>query len=1077
MLYGKGFGLDCRHEKKRSERAVNSWGRLLIGAVLAVAGAAQAEEGADKGTALPTETAAVPVVMPESSTQALEPIPTPMNAAPAQIISSKPLKVLPKAFPQRGPAGKAVLPPKVKAGNASEEKAEISNQQESAVPDSVQPPKEQAMVPPAPVEIPQKSEPVIQTVTNDSASPSQGQSPAGVETTVHSTADSAPPVVVKTAPTKDLRRLTPNAPRPGGKAVLPSAKAGVASPTAPSRSAPPPASATVAKDADAGELPGAAARPPAEVVQQTDSGSTQEKAPLAIVAPLAPALPAETAPTLEKPLAPEFGVAANTAPEHGPTQVKEAVPTAKAAPKAKLPVKQPLRAVVKPESKVTLPPVMPDVQEATKPAEQELAQPVVEAAKEDAVPAAKATESDVSIKVGSEPLPAAAPASPPEVRISPLPKTKVQAKAAGRMPAKPVEKPLVPGVGTEQASPPTEAEARQTPPVQSAPLEQDPGATPALGEKASAVVEAELPPQSTEPAPPAQATKAPGKAIGAKGASRSDLTQAVPVNPAVQELPPVTPEVVSPVTSPAAPVEDIGALATPEVPVAVPAPDSPPVQSETLRPAGKAPAKIVGPRGQGRAVLKQPVPVPELPVPTSEAISFVAAEVSPTVESDAAASKSDVPAVAPESDSPPPAIVQPQPTDPVLKAPPKTMGPRGQAKPMPKTLAPIVAKPVAPEPVARPQVSTESPTVESPVEDKPSLPPSSDEVATTAPGAPSEQALPGETVPAEAPVPVIKPATKGMKASVKPQAKTAAKPLPSVEPEKAAESTEPPAAESPVEEKPSPPPLADEVVTTAPGAPSEQSPPGESAPAVVPAPLAKPATKGVKASAKPQAKAAAVPQPAVEPDRAPEAATEPMASPISPEAATAKPDTPEQIVETAPLENAPVGEKPMTPPREWSLLGELYFPASATNGKISLSLEDIRRRGSYYEVWERVEFLPRKGVLGWLGDADAAKERLTLWAVRCGRGMMARILEANDGAFGPRAESLKFYVPIPESAGAAVVETVCYTMRQRAEANGTDEVLESRRFKKKMKQSGLDAPPMILDATDFDEEDEPPRRR
>ena len=722
-------------------------------------------------------------------------------------------------------------------------------------------------------------------------------------------------------------------------------------------------------------------------------------------------------------------------------------------------------------------PVTPDVQESAKPTEHELAQPVPEAAKEDAVPAAKATESDVSIKVESEPLPAAAQASPPEVRVSPLPKTKVQAKAAGRMPAKPVEKPLAPSHGTEQESLPSGTEVTQTLPVQPTPLEQEQSATPALSEKASAVVEPALPPQPAEPAPPVQATKVPGKAVGAKVVSRPVLKQPVPASPVAEELPPVTSAVVPPVV----PVEEVGAVAAPEVPVAVPAPDSPlPVQAEALRPVGKVPAKMVGPRGQGRTVLKQPAPasppVPELPVPMSEALPPVAAEVTPAMETDAAASKLDVPAVAPESDLPPPAIVQPPP-EPVVKAPLKTMGPRGQARPLPKALAPIAAKPVVPEPVALPPVSTESPIAESPAEEKVSPPPSSNEVAITAPGSPSEQLPSDESAPAVVPAPVVKPAIKGVKASAKPQAKAATKPLSAVEPGKAQESTEPPTAESPTEEKPSPPPSSNEVAATAPSPSSGQPLSEESAPAVVPAPVAKPAIKGVKASAKPQATTVTKPPPAVEPDKAPEAATESLASPAQLEAATAKPEVPEQIVETAPLESAPVGEKPVVPPREWSLLGELYFPASATNGKISLSLEDIRRRGSYYEVWERVEFLPRKGVLGWLGDADAAKERLTLWAVRCGRGMMARILEATDGAFGPRAESLKFYVPIPESAGAAVVETVCYTMRQRAEANGTDEVLESRRFKKKMKQTGLDAPPMILDATDFDEEDEPPRRR
>ncbi len=1050
---------------------MKSWCRLLIGAVLAVAGAAQGEEGADKGTASPTETVALPVVMPESPRQAVEPIPTPTVALPPKILPRS-LKASPKLLPQRTPLGRAVVPPKVQAGSSSENVLTTSDQPENVAPDGAQPLKEQVALPPASSENLQKAESATPAATSDSVSPSHDPSPAGVETAAHSSADSAPPVVAKAATTKDIRRPTSNAPRPGGKAMLPPAKAGVASPL-PAIRTDSPASVSAASDSGAGELPADAIRPPAEALQQADSGPTQQNVPSADVVPLAPASPAAA----EKPLAAEVGAVASPPPEDEPRQVKEAVPPGKAAAKAKLPAKQPLRAVVKPESKVTLPPVMPDVQESAKPAEQELVQQAGDAMKE-AVPAAKARESDAPPQAESEAVPAMAPVAPPEVWISPLSKIRLPAKAAGRGLAKPVEKPLAPGVGTEQASPPTGAETMQTPPAQTAPLAQELSAAPALGEKTSHIVEAESPPQPAEQAPPAQAAKAPGKAIGPKGASRSALKQPVLASPAVPELTPAISEVAPPVAPPVAPVEEPGAVATPEVPAVTPESDSPPpVLSEVPRPVGKAPAKAVGPRGLGRNVLKPPVPasppVQELQVPMSEAVSPVATEALPAVEPDAAVSKPEVPALVPESDLPAPAMVQSP--EPVAKAQPKSMGAKGQARPMAKAPAPIAAKPVPPEPVALPPESAASQVAENPIEEKPSSPPSSDEVATTAPDAPSEQPPSEESAPVVVPASVAKPASKGVKASAKPQARTAAKPSPAVEPDKVPVSTESSTVESPVEEKPSQLPSSDEVANTAPGAPSEQPPSDESAPVVVPAPVAKPATKGVKASAKPQARTAAKPQPIVEPDKAEEVPAAPGASPE--EAVIAKPDGAEQIVETAPLESVPVGEKPVALPREWTLLGELYFPASASNGKISLSLEDIRRRGSYYEVWERVEFLPRKGVLGWLGDADTAKERLTLWAVRCGRGMMARILEANDGAFGPRAESLKFYVPLPESAGAAVVETVCTAMRQRAETSETAEVLENRRFKKKMKQTGLDAPPMILDAADFDEEDEPPPRR
>lgn len=200
------------------------------------------------------------------------------------------------------------------------------------------------------------------------------------------------------------------------------------------------------------------------------------------------------------------------------------------------------------------------------------------------------------------------------------------------------------------------------------------------------------------------------------------------------------------------------------------------------------------------------------------------------------------------------------------------------------------------------------------------------------------------------------------------------------------------------------------------------------------------------------------------------------ASPSADEVARTQPEVEvesDPAPETEPAVLAPVvGPSP----REWTLLGELYFPATATSGLVSLSFNDVRRRNGHYEVWERIRFLPRKpGEALWLDDEGAPKERLTLWAVRCGRGMMARLLEATDGAFGPRAEVLRFFAPLPESVGAEVMDALCRVMRERAESGETPEALEARHFKKK--QKGFEAPPLILDAADLDEDDALPGAR
>jgi hypothetical protein len=50
---------------------------------------------------------------------------------------------------------------------------------------------------------------------------------------------------------------------------------------------------------------------------------------------------------------------------------------------------------------------------------------------------------------------------------------------------------------------------------------------------------------------------------------------------------------------------------------------------------------------------------------------------------------------------------------------------------------------------------------------------------------------------------------------------------------------------------------------------------------------------------------------------------------------------------------------------------------------------------------------------------------VTLWALRCRRGELARLTERTDEGFEPRAESPRFFIPVPDSSGAALVEMAC----------------------------------------------------
>lgn len=153
----------------------------------------------------------------------------------------------------------------------------------------------------------------------------------------------------------------------------------------------------------------------------------------------------------------------------------------------------------------------------------------------------------------------------------------------------------------------------------------------------------------------------------------------------------------------------------------------------------------------------------------------------------------------------------------------------------------------------------------------------------------------------------------------------------------------------------------------------------------------------------------------------------------------------------------------------WVHLGEVQLPAMRETGKIDLNLGSLRRREHHYEIWERTIFAAdaahqREATAG----ADMS-ERLTLWAIRCRQGAMAKITERLAGSFEPRTESLRFYVPAPDSSGAAIIDVACSEVRRGATENKSPGV---RRKEKSDTGPALDSPPSIFDDEGLDAGDE-----
>ena len=153
----------------------------------------------------------------------------------------------------------------------------------------------------------------------------------------------------------------------------------------------------------------------------------------------------------------------------------------------------------------------------------------------------------------------------------------------------------------------------------------------------------------------------------------------------------------------------------------------------------------------------------------------------------------------------------------------------------------------------------------------------------------------------------------------------------------------------------------------------------------------------------------------------------------------------------------------------WEHIGDLEPTASKPPGQLSLNLDSLRRRAGHYEIWERTVFLPDPRWRPEAGSEPPGEQR-TLWAVRCRAGELAKITEGEAGSLEPRAERLRFYSPLPYSAGGAVIEIACREARRLAAekkpALEADELVGD----KPPVSRGLEQPPSISDLDNLDDD-------
>ena len=159
---------------------------------------------------------------------------------------------------------------------------------------------------------------------------------------------------------------------------------------------------------------------------------------------------------------------------------------------------------------------------------------------------------------------------------------------------------------------------------------------------------------------------------------------------------------------------------------------------------------------------------------------------------------------------------------------------------------------------------------------------------------------------------------------------------------------------------------------------------------------------------------------------------------------------------------------PASAAERWEHIGDLEATVSKPPGQLSLNLDSLRRRAGHYEIWERIVYVtdplwrPKDG-------AEPPAEHRTLWAVRCRAGELARITEGDASSLEPRAETLRFYSPIPYSAGAAVIEIACREARRLA-AEKKPAAADEPVGDKPPVARGLEQPPSISDLDNLDDD-------
>lgn len=126
----------------------------------------------------------------------------------------------------------------------------------------------------------------------------------------------------------------------------------------------------------------------------------------------------------------------------------------------------------------------------------------------------------------------------------------------------------------------------------------------------------------------------------------------------------------------------------------------------------------------------------------------------------------------------------------------------------------------------------------------------------------------------------------------------------------------------------------------------------------------------------------------------------------------------------------------------WFYLGDYYARPIRAMGAFSLNLDQLRRREHHFEAWEKLSPLVEPYAIAG-APQPRPQEHLTLWAIRCRSGIMAKITEGVAGSFEPRAENLRFFLPAPGSSGAAVIEATCAEVRRSPRKNQSPSIENS----------------------------------